>query len=123
MAKYVYSTLSSDMKYTGWAQSADLPRIEKVVQIAGGAGIASKNLITPLGVVTKIEDADEDFLMQNVIFKRHLENGFVKISSDKADPDDVALDMTAREPSSPLQDGDFKDGEAPTTADKPGKKK
>lgn len=69
---YVFSTISTDVKYTFYGQSAnDMPAIEHTITIKGGANVATKNLITPRGVMTAVEDADIDMLNTHPVFLRH----------------------------------------------------
>lgn len=106
--KYVFSTLSSSVQYVNYKQGdSDLPVADGYVQINGGAGIADKRLITPLGVMTKITDEEYDFLKKDELFQRHVKNGFITVRDAKADADVVAADMTSRDPSDPLQDADL----------------
>lgn len=76
----VTSTLSTSMSYDFHER---LPGGELIVKesiiIAGGAHVASKNLITTDGVVTQITDKQAEMLKEHPVFKRHQERGFVKI--------------------------------------------
>lgn len=85
---YVYSTLSNDNNYAG-------------VLIRGKANVANKNIITPLGVATKIDDAQLSVLQGNHVFQLHESNGFVTVEKFKEDPDLVASNMTGRDASAP----------------------
>lgn len=114
---YVYSTLSAPMAYTSYKQGpADLPIPTGEIRIEGGSGVANKNLITPQGVRTEVTGEQLEQLELNPVFALHKENGFIKISDQKVDPEKVAADMKSRDNSAPLVDADFAEGEAPTTS-------
>lgn len=88
MDYYVYSTLSNDNNYDG-------------VLIAGKANVATKNLITPMGVMTKVDDSTLKHLEGNHVFQLHKKNGFITVEKYKEDADQVAADMTGRDSSAP----------------------
>ncbi|BFI62752.1 hypothetical protein KD5_25020 [Yersinia pseudotuberculosis] len=116
---YVFSTISTDVKYTFYGQSAnDMPAIEHTITIKGGANVATKNLITPKGVMTPVEDAEVDMLNTHPVFLRHKKNGFVHVEAKPAAADDVASDMEPRDESAPLIDDDFTGDEKPPTTSK-----
>lgn len=121
---YVYSTLTGDNRYVNHAVDSgnDVPApIGDGILIAGGAGVASKNLITPRGVVSgPFTEEQIEYLRQQPVFRLHEKNGFITIDDKKVDPDLVAADMVGRDKSSPLVEADFptdEDGKstAPTT--------
>ena len=91
---HVFSKLSSDVTYHDWVPGGgDLPVKAFSVTIKGGAGVTTKNLITPLGVHTEITEQDAEVLNRNEVFKLHQKNGFVKIQKKDADVEKVAADM------------------------------
>ena len=105
---YIYSTLTAPNLYTNYVKSnSDLPIVESKVLINGGANVASKNLITPYGVVTSVTDEQLEALQQNDDFKLHVENGFIKISTAKEDADVVAADMNSRDDAAPIVPQDY----------------
>lgn len=79
---YVYSTLSNNQEYV-------LENGTKVL-IAGRANVANKNLITPKGVVTIIDEDTLNQLQQVKVFAAHSRNGFISCDSRKEDPEDHA---------------------------------
>ena len=85
---YVYSTLSNDNNYDG-------------VFIAGKANVANKNIITPLGIATKVDDSKLSHLESNHVFRLHKSNGFITVEKFKEDADLVASNMTGRDSSAP----------------------
>lgn len=105
---FIYSTLTADNKYSGYQKGGgDIPSVTWEVLVKGGTGVANNRLITPQGVVTEVTDEELARLKENVIFNRHVENGFIVISDKREDPEKVAADMTGRDPSAPLVDADF----------------
>lgn len=102
-ALYVYSTLTSDQRYTNWRKGAnDLSEEIGSVFVKGGAGVANDRLITPRGVVTAITEDDLKLLEQNDDFKLHKQNGFVEVSKTLTDADEVAAEMGGFDLSTPL---------------------
>lgn len=108
---HVYSTLANSQTYTRYAdnrdQVNDLPQKVVEVHIAGGTGIASKNLITPLGVHTKITREDYDAIKDLHVFKVHVENGFIRVEDSKIDVEAAAGEMNANDPGAPLTPSDY----------------
>ena len=119
MKKYhVYSKMAADVRYNDYIGGGDtLHRIAKSVLIKGGAGVANKNIITPLGVHTEIDSEDRDMLLKNGIFNLHLESGFVTIESAKEDADLVATNLTeGPDPSAPLTPNDYEGADRESVA-------
>lgn len=106
---YVYSTLSSTMNYENSGKGGgDLPLVTGHVVIQGGANIPDKYMRTPDGaVITPVTEKELEILQANEVFRRHVENGFIKVSDKKADAEVVAADMETRDQSAPLVDADF----------------
>ena len=111
--RHVYSRLANSVTYTSYSKGGgDIPRIEKKVLVNGGAGIASKNLVTPQGVVTTVSDEDAEFLENDHHFRNHQKNGFVTISDKKHEVEKVVADMgEVADESSPLTPADYHDAE------------
>ena len=102
-ALYVYSTLTSDQRYTNYRKGEnDLPAEVGSVFIKGGAGVANDRLVTPRGVVTAITEDDLKILEANDDFKLHKKNGFVEVSQSLTDADEVAAEMGGYDLSTPL---------------------
>lgn len=106
MAKYIFSKLACDNAYTIWHESKSagnqMLRKAKQVLVKGGAGVASKHLITPHGVMTEIEDAEYKLLTECPSFKRHVDGGFIKVmdkrlseGDKKKAADDLSVDKSA----------------------------
>lgn len=120
--KYIYSTLAADNEYVVYAQGgSDMPRVESRVLVKGGAGIADKRIVTPRGVVSgPFTEEQIASLEGNVVFKRHVENGFIHIDDKLVDAEKVAADMEGRDPGGPLVDQDFtEDDKAKPISGKP----
>lgn len=122
---FVYSTMSAPVRYCAAIEGgADLPIPQDGIVIAGGTGIANKNLVTPTGAVaTQVTGEQLEALRGDRVFAEHLKNGYLLISDSKADGEVVASDMESRDKSAPLTPQDYEAaGEAapkvgPATAD------
>lgn len=108
---YIFSTLTNDQDYTIWKTSKEkniMNKVLKTIHVKGGHGrIDSKTLITPLGAVTEVSKADLTELKKLHVFKVHMENGFIRISESKEDPEKVASDMAGRDGSAQKTPADF----------------
>lgn len=109
---YVYSTLSCNNIYRSYKATSDLPVAGDEVLIKGGANIATKNLVTPRGVVTEIDENQLQLLQNDEVFKLHQKNGFIKIEEKLVDAEVVAADMDSRDQSAPLTPEDYTGNEA-----------
>lgn len=111
MAKkyYVYSKMAAGVSYNKYSGGGDtLRKIVHSITVKGGAGVANKNIITPMGVRTEITAEDRDELLQNKVFQKHMRAGFVTIEEHAQDPDKVATNLTeGPDPSAPLTPADF----------------
>jgi hypothetical protein len=116
MSYYVYSTLTSDMKYTIYKdRSTDLPVVERTIFINGGANLADKKnpLVTPKGFVTEISDEDYEALKTNAVFQLHVKNNFVVVEQRSIKLEKVISDLAPRDPSSPKIASDFSESDQP----------
>jgi hypothetical protein len=114
---FVYSTNSTHVGYTEYDNTApDLPIAKRTVVVKGGANVADKRFVTPLGVCTEISDDAAAFLAQDANFIRHQKAGHVKLSAHRLDPEIPAADMRLRDGCAPLVPGDFEPGKAPTVS-------
>lgn len=120
MVVRVYSTITNPSSYTQYEKAVSPmtpPRVARVAHIAGGAGVARKrSLVTPLGVMTEIDDNVWDWLKDDPNFQRHVDAGFLKVMKVAAEPDKVAADMSQRDGSAPLVPNDFPIDKAPTVS-------
>jgi hypothetical protein len=110
MAYYVYSTLANDQKYVTYKplqEGQDIGVIDESVLIEGKANVATKNLVTPRGLVTKVSEAQYKILEKCPAFKKHVENGYISVTKKEAKLDKVLGGMVVVE----------RDVSAPTTPD------
>lgn len=63
-----------------------------------------KHLITPIGVMTEIDEKQMDILNRNFLFNQHLKSGHIVVRDSKRDTEKVVSDGMERE-----------DGAAPVT--------
>jgi hypothetical protein len=117
---HVFSTLANPQKFVTYIPPAEvgmLPIVDKEVLIRGGAGIASKHLLTPNGVHTAITQEEYDAIKDDYIFKAHVKNGYLRIESKEYDIDRMVSDMNPRDVSAPITPEDYatevKDGTVP----------
>ena len=142
MTKYVTSTMTSSVGYCIYEQNtgleprkqgmpalSKLPKILKKIIIRGGAGIPSetsgsgdmvkyKNSGVPIwtahGVVTAVKDEDMELLLDNVVFKKHLEKGYVRVVDTDIRGNNKAImrevkSMEEKDQFAQLNDETFKD--------------
>jgi len=113
MTYYVYSTLANDQKYVTYRPlqaGQDIAVIDKEVLIEGKANVATKNLITPRGLVTKITEAQYNVLEKCPSFKKHVERGYITVTKKDTKLDKVLSDMVARDVSAPKTPDWYKEG-------------
>lgn len=111
MSVYIYSTLSQDTAYTSYKpllNDRDISQVESKILIKGGAGVINKNLVTPMGTVTKVTDEEYAMLEENQVFQMHVQNGFIVAERAKANINKVAKDMESRDRGSQLIPSDLK---------------
>lgn len=124
---YVFSTLTCDQVYTLYKpQVSDVapPIPEAQVFVRGGANLADKRIITPRGVMTQISDEEKAVLLKCPAFVDHMKGGYVTIDDKKAEADEVAADMEAKDASAPLTPAEFvAAGEQAPEAGKPAKRR
>jgi hypothetical protein len=81
---FVCSKLAGDQAYTLYFKDKtggkQIPRVNRVINIKGGAGVINKQLQTPYGVVTPITEDQLDALRKGCpSFNRHVKRGFLKV--------------------------------------------
>lgn len=103
---YITSTLSTDQNFPLYTKregaKVQAKKIARNITIAGRANVASKNLITPAGVVTQVTAEELELLEKNPAFKRKVARGFLSVTKTNVDPDKKAADMTAKDKSAPI---------------------
>jgi hypothetical protein len=109
MKIFIYSTLSNNQLYTKYLANpgGDMPRVDRTVLIKGGANVADKHFVTPLGVVTEISAEDYELLKENKLFQTHVENGFITTDAKHVNIDKIVADMTGADQSAPLTPQDY----------------
>lgn len=109
---YVFSTLSNDQIFNEFepGQKHGPLNITRKVFISGKANIATKNLITPAGISTKVTDDELRFLESDGEFQRFVKEGYLKVHKMKADPEKVAENMTSADQSAPLTPAECEKG-------------
>ena len=111
MSQYVFSTLANPQRFVQYASGgADIPvPMGDGILIAGGTGVATRNLITPLGVMTEVSDDDAAYLTKVPAFQAHVKSGYIVVQKKKSDPEQVAADMNMRDGGAPKTPADFGD--------------
>lgn len=105
---YVFSTLANDQKYINWVPGGgDVSVPGRAILIKGGAGIANDRFVTPLGVMTEVEEDEICELEANPGFQQHVKNGFITVQKRSADAEKVAADMNRSDPSAPKTPSDY----------------
>jgi hypothetical protein len=115
---YVYSTATGAISYIEYEpdndKSAGFAKVLKKVTIAGGHGVATKNLVTPKGVATRVSEEDLEFLLKNKSFQKHVKAGFMTHDKNKVDPEKKVANMSKADGCAPLTPNDFKPGQYST---------
>ena len=106
---HVYSTLANPQIFVTYKPGgADMPVVDREVHVAGGAGIASKNLITPLGVHTAISVDDYEAIKDLSHFTNFVESGHIRVEKKKASElERIVSDMNPRDPGGPITPADY----------------
>jgi hypothetical protein len=118
MSVTIYSTLSAPVAYNIFVPKKnknDLNKIAQKILIKGGANISDKNLYTPKGIVTHIEDEEFEILKDHPTFIRHEKAGFIKFDKGmKTNVDKAIKTLNRKDKSAPKTPEDYKEGKAPT---------
>lgn len=107
---YVYSTITNDTYYSKFEDNndKDISIAIKKVLIKGGHGIASKQLVTPYGVMTEVKNEDMEFLESNDAFQRHIEKGFITVLKKRDnDIEKVSKNLNEKDGSYPKTPRDY----------------
>ena len=106
---YVFSTLTASVKYTQYEKGKDFHTPKREVLIRGGSNVADKHVVTRLGVATQVSDEDLAWLKEDLTFKTHVKNNFIRVHDAKADPEKIitSQEMETRDESSPLTPADY----------------
>lgn len=111
MTVYITSRLASGVNYAFYEKQPNgINKVVKEISIKGGSDVIDKKtLITPMGVITEIEKADLDELMQHPVFKTHLENGYISINENEKAAK-TAGEKLEKDKSSQITDDDYENG-------------
>lgn len=111
MGHYIFSTLTCDNAYNLYhprLHDKAPNRIARSVVIKGGANVSDKKFrITSPGVMTKVTDEELELLKNNVVFKRHVERGFLIIENKKVEVEKASSKMTKKDRSAPKVPEDY----------------
>ena len=115
---YVYSTMSQDVRYCQYSKPVGggefTPTILRSVTIKGGTGVINRNLITPHGVVTAIDEDEHRFLeggegqAPDRTFQALKKAGFVKVEKKNFKVEKVVKDLATKDKSAQKTKDDFK---------------
>jgi len=112
MSHFIYSTHTNTINYVEYdtASSKNHNVIKRKFIVAGGHGLCNKQLVTPQGVVTRVEkDQDLDWLMTLPAFVSDIKKGFIRVQKRKEDSEKVVnRDMNQRDGSAPILPKEYK---------------
>jgi hypothetical protein len=115
MTHYIYSTHTNAITYVEYDRESGRNHnvIKRRFNVAGGHGVCNKNMITPQGVVTRVDkDEDMDWLYGLDSFKKDINKGFIKVIKRREDPERVVnKDMTLKDGSAPKTPKDYKESD------------
>lgn len=106
---YVYSKLANAQQYPVYERDPQgNAHSLGHVHINGGAGIANKHLISPLGVMTPITEEALAHLETCHVFNVHRDNGFISVRRDQVDIERAVAELTSeRDNSAPIVPEDY----------------
>lgn len=108
---FVYSMMSASVRYAAAIPATEpggLPTPTEGIVIAGGTGVANKNLITPTGaMVTRVTAEQLEALRTDRVFQEHEKNGAISVREHEIDGEKAAVDMLDRDRSAPIVPEDF----------------
>ena len=115
MTHFIYSTHTNPITYVEWEQNGNrnCNVIKRRFLVAGGHGLANKNLVTSMGVVTRVDrDDDMNWLEQLPEFKLDIERGYIRVSKREENAEKIVRkDMQTKDGSSPKTPADYKTNE------------
>ena len=112
---YVYSTLTADQAYSIWKGGNEIKRPERICLIRGGANVANKQLVTPMGVATFVTEQQLELLNQCDGYLRHKKAGYIREDRKDVGVEKAVADLKPKDESAPLVPQDFDDKKAPKT--------
>ena len=112
MTHYIYSTHTNTIRYVEYDLTTNKNHnvVKRQLTVAGGHGLANKILITPEGVVTRVDrDDDMEWLKNLPAFQKDIENGYIRVYRKKEEPEKVVKkDMCLKDGSAPKTPADYK---------------
>lgn len=101
---HVYSTLVAGQDFTVYAKGgADMPVVVKTVRINGGASVADKKVITPMGAYTSVSAEDYNLIKDLEHFQGMVKRGHIRVEGTfERDIERIAIDMNRADPSRPV---------------------
>lgn len=108
---YIYSTATSSTCFCFYDEKSpsDIKRILKRVTVNGGAGVASKHLVTPKGVATTVSDEELALLESHPLFNKMVANKFLTVEGKEVNIDKVVKNMEEKDRSAPKTPKDYQD--------------
>lgn len=109
---YVYSTATCSTDFVIYVKPdpsapAAHNEVKHRITIKGGANVADKNIVTKLGVATKVSDDDYEYLKTCPHFQKAVKAGFYVVEDIKANAEKVAKNsLNAKDKSAPKVPGD-----------------
>jgi len=109
MTKYITSKMAANVNYAVYTKvNNGLNKVQQVITIRGGADVADKmTLVTPEGIVTAISDDEFVKLQDSPIFRRHVERGVLKVSTNERNAEKSSAELT-KDNSAQLTPKDYK---------------
>lgn len=119
MPKFIFSTMTGGVEYAQYDMGNEnsLPRRIASVEIAGGANVPSRQLVTPRGVMTKVSDEEYKILLDVPVFQTHVNGGYIIVEDAPHAVEEVVKDMKPKDGSAPKTPSDFEEGKEPTHAE------
>ncbi len=115
MKNYIYSTVSSSVRFCKYDQSnPGVTTIEESFIVKGGANVIDKRLLTPRGVVTEVSNETLAWLTENREFQQMIAKGFLVLQRDQSrqrDPEVVRAEyMEGRDKAAQSEALDYAEG-------------
>jgi len=112
MTHYIYSTHTNAVRYVEWDKTSGKNHnvVKRGFVVAGGHGLCNKNLVTPQGVITRVDnDETMDWLNSLDSFKKDITKGFIRVTRKKEESEKmVKRDMNSKDGSAPKTPEDYK---------------
>jgi hypothetical protein len=110
MSFYIFSTHTNPVQYVEYDLSSNKNHnvIKRRFLVAGGHGLCNKALVTPQGVITRVDTQEEmDWLNSLPAFKSDIAKGFITVTKRREESEKVVKNMVRRDNSAPKTEKDF----------------